>query len=114
MYYANGYENEDQEVEFLALHDYLANWEKPAGKEVHFRPFAQWFSRHTQALKINEPYRVFEEFKGVITGSPVHAAWLSAAEYLSLGIKQSVFSISEREKLYPLFQKYLLWLKENN
>ncbi len=114
MYYAHGYENEDQEVEFLSLADYLASWEKPAGNEVHFRPFEQWFSRHAQALKMQEPYRVFEEFKGVITGSPVHTAWLSAEEYSSLGVKQSVFSPSDREKLYPLFQKYRVWLKENN
>ena len=114
MYYAHGYENEDQEVEFLSLSDYLASWEKPEGKEIHFRPFEQWFSRHAQALKINEPYRVFEEFKGVITGSPVHTSWLSADEYFSLGVKQSIFSLPEREKLYPLFQKYLAWMKEEN
>ena len=114
MYYAHGYENEDQDVEFLSLSDYLASWEKPEGKEIHFRPFEQWFSRHAQALKINEPYRVFEEFKGVITGSPVHTPWLSAEEYFSLGVKQSVFSLPEREKLYPLFQKYLAWMKEEN
>jgi len=114
MYYAQGYENEHQEVDFLSLSDYLASWEKPEGKEIHFRPFEQWFSRHAQALKIDEPYRVFEEFKGVITGSPVHTEWLSAEEYFSLGVKQSVFSPSEREKLYPFFHKYLLWLKDNN
>lgn len=114
MYYANGYENEGQEVEFLSLKDYLASWEKPSGNEIFFRPFEQWFSRHAQTLKIHEPYRVFEEFKGVITGSPVHTGWLSAEEYSSLGVKQSVFSLDEREKLYPLFLKYLAWLKENN
>jgi hypothetical protein len=27
-------------------------------------------------MKINEPHRVFKEFKGVITGSPAHTAWL--------------------------------------
>ncbi len=114
MYYAQGYENENQEVEFLSLTDYLAGWMKPEGKEIHFRPFEQWFSRHAQALKINEPYRVFEEFKGVITGSLVHAAWLSEHEYLSIGVKQSIFSAPEREKLYPLFQKYRAWMAENN
>lgn len=114
LYYANGYDNENQEVEFLSLNDYLASWEKPSGREIHFRAFEPWFARHAQALKINEPYRVYEEFKGVITGSPTHAAWLTKEEYLSLGIKQSIFSREEREKLYPLFQKYIVWLKENN
>jgi hypothetical protein len=114
LYYANGYDNEDQEAVFLSLNDYLATWEKPPGNEIHFRAFEAWFSRHSQALKINEPYRVYEEFKGVITGSPVHAAWLGKEEYLSLGVKQSIFSVEEREKLYALFQKYIVWLKENN
>jgi len=114
LYYANGYDNEKQEVEFLSLSDYLASWEKPQGREIYFRAFEPWFARHTQALKINEPYRVYEEFKGVITGSPVHAAWLTKEEYLSLGVKQSIFSMEDREKLYSLFEKYNAWLKENN
>lgn len=114
LYYANGYDNENQEAEFLSLNDYLASWEKPQGREIYFRAFETWFARHAQALKINEPYRVYEEFKGVITGSPVHAAWLTREEYLSLGIKQSIFSMVEREKLYTLFQKYLIWLNENS
>jgi hypothetical protein len=113
LYYANGYDNEEQEAEFLSLNDYLSSWEKPSGSEMHFRAFESWFSRYTQALKINEPYRVYEEFKGVITGSPTDKAWLSKEEYLSLGIKQSIFGLEEREKLYSLFQKYLQWLKEN-
>ncbi|MEJ7766839.1 MAG: UvrD-helicase domain-containing protein [Chitinophagaceae bacterium] len=114
LYYGNGYDNENQEAEFLSLNDYLSSWGKPQGREIHFRAFEAWFDRHNQALKINEPYRVYEEFKGVITGSPVHAAWLTREEYLSLGVRQSIFTIPEREKLYPLFEKYIVWLKENN
>lgn len=114
LYYANGYDNENQEVEFLSLHDYLSGWEKPVGKEVHFRVFESWFARYAQALKINEPYRVFEEFKGVITGAPTHAAWLTREEYLSLGVRQSVFNVEERARLYPLFEKWVDWLKDNN
>ncbi len=114
LYYSGGYENENQEAEFLSLSDYLASWEKPQGKEIYFRAFEQWFSRHAQAVKINEPYRVYEEFKGVITGSPTHTAWLSKEEYLALGIKQSIFGSEERERLYPLFLKYIAWMKENN
>lgn len=114
LFFSNGYDNEAQEVEFLSLTDYLAAWEKPEGQEITFRQFEPWFGRHAQALKINEPYRVFEEFKGVITGSPTHAAWLSKEEYLNLGIKQSIFEKEDREKLYGLFLKYLDWLKESN
>ncbi len=114
LYYGGSYDNEHQEAEFLSLNDYLASWEKPQNREIHFRAFEGWFARHAQAIKINEPYRVYEEFKGVITGSPVHTAWLSQEEYLSLGVKQSVFETEERLQLYPLFLKYLAWLKENN
>lgn len=114
LYYANGYDNEHQEAEFLSLTDYLASWEKPYGGEIQFRTFEPWFTRHSQALKINEPYRVYEEFKGVITGSPTDKAWLTEDEYFSLGVKQSIFSLEERRKLYPFFHKYIQWLKESN
>jgi hypothetical protein len=114
IYYASGYDNEHQETDFLSLKDYLSLWQIPEGKEVEFKHFAQWFGRYAQAVKINEPYRVFEEFKGVITGSPLHTPWLSQEEYLKLGVKQSIFSAQERERLYPLFLKYVEWLKEEN
>ena len=114
IYYSNGFDAENQDVEFLSLHNYLSSWEKPQGREVNFPQFESWFIRFSQAVKINEPYRVFEEFKGVITGSPIHAAYLTKEEYLDLGVKQSIFSTAERERLYPLFLKYLDWLNENN
>jgi hypothetical protein len=114
IYYASGYDNERQETDFLSLKDYLSLWQIPEGREVEFKHFDRWFHRYVQSVKISEPYRVFEEFKGVITGSPVHAAWLSQEEYMNLGVKQSIFSLQERERLYPLFLKYVDWLKEEN
>ena len=114
MYYSNGFYSERQDVEFMSLHQYLSSWEKPHGKEVTFRQFEAWFTRYIQTVKINEPYRVFEEFKGVITGSPVHSSYLSKKEYIELGIKQSIFSTVERQRLYPVFLKYLDWLKESD
>lgn len=114
LYYSGGYENEFQEAEFLSLEDYLASWKKPDGKEVNFRAFSAWFARHAQALRLNEPYRVYEEFKGVLTGSPTHTAYLTEMEYLGLGVKQSIFAPEERKKLYPLFLKYMEWMKEQN
>jgi hypothetical protein len=114
LYYSYGYDNESQEAEFLSLADYLASWRKPEGREVDFPLFERWFMRHRQAARLNEPYRVFEEFKGVITGSPVHAAWLSEEEYMGLGVKQSIFGFGERERLYALFLKYLEWMREEN
>jgi hypothetical protein len=114
LYYSYGYDNERQEADFLAFRDYLALWQKPDGREVDFKLFERWFTRHRQIVKINEPYRVFEEFKGVITGSPVHTPWLSYEEYMGLGVKQSIFSLPERERLYPIFSKYLEWMAEEN
>ena len=114
MYYANGYENEDCEVDFLSFDHYLESWQIPEGKQINFRAFEQWFNRHAQHIKLSEPYRVYEEFKGVLTGSPLLTAFLSKEEYLSLGIKQSVFPSDKREQVYNLFAKYLEWMKENN
>ncbi|MDR1593420.1 MAG: PhoH family protein [Prevotellaceae bacterium] len=114
IYYSSGYDNEHQDADFLSLKDFLSLWQIPEGREVDFKHFERWFNRYAQSVKINEPYRVFEEFKGVITGSPVHAAWLSQQEYMELGVKQSIFSTQERERLYPLFLKYVDWLKEEN
>jgi len=112
LYYSYGYDNEHQEADFLSFRDYLALWQKPEGREIDFNLFDRWYSRYQHIVKINEPYRVFEEFKGVITGSPVHSAWLSYDEYMALGVKQSIFSLSERERLYPVFTKYVEWMAE--
>lgn len=114
IYFSQGYENEESEVDFLSFQQYLESWEIPSGKEVNFRLFEQWFNRHAQYLKIKEPYRVYEEFKGVLTGSPLHTAFLSKEEYASLGVKQSIFPLDKREEVYTLFTKYLQWMKENN
>ena len=114
IYFSNGYENEDSEVDFLSFQQYLETWQIPEGKEINFRAFEQWFSNHAHQVKINEPYRVYEEFKGVLTGSPLHTEFLSKEEYLSLGIKQSIFTTEKREQVYGLFTKYLQWMKENN
>lgn len=114
IYFSHGYENEDSEVDFLSFQQYLESWQIPEGKEINFRAFEQWFNRHAQYLKIKEPYRVYEEFKGVLTGSPLHTAFLSKEEYLMLGIKQSIFTADKREEVYNLFTKYLQWMKENN
>ncbi|MGI8636902.1 MAG: hypothetical protein ACR2KZ_16025, partial [Segetibacter sp.] len=100
IYFSNGYENEDSEVDFLSFQQYLESWQIPEGKEINFRAFEQWFNKHAQHVKLNEPYRLYEEFKGVLTGSPLHTAYLSKEEYLLLGIKQSIFTSDKREQVY--------------
>ena len=98
IYFANGYENEDSEVDFLSFQEYLETWQIPEGREINFKTFEQWFNKHAQQIKIKEPYRVYEEFKGVLTGSPLHTAHLGKDEYLSLGIKQSIFPADKRDR----------------
>ncbi|NJC27011.1 hypothetical protein [Neolewinella antarctica] len=108
LYYANGYENDKQEVDFLSFNEYLKGIRIPAGKELDYRTFERWYQRkHHQRFKFDDPYKVFEEFKGVITGSVTKTAYLGRTDYLGLGIKQSIFLAGEREAVYDLFEKYL-------
>lgn len=110
LYYAQQYVNENQEISFLSFDDYLASVKVPNGKEVTFLSFNQWFSRHRVTKNLSDPYQIFEEFKGVITGNS-EEAFLSRDAYLALGIKQSIFQQDERKQVYLLFEKYLNFMK---
>jgi len=112
LYSSFEYENTKQEVEFLSFFEYLSTIDVPQGKEVDFRSFDRWISRYRQSHKIKDSYKIFEEFKGVLTGSMIDKANLSMEDYISLGVKQSIFPVSERNLIYDLFSKYLEWLKE--
>lgn len=113
IYYSFGYENPHQEVNFLSFREYLATWGVPKGHEINFRVFDRWVSRFKQAYKIRDTYRLFEEFKGVITGVIIDKPYLSREEYIGLGIKQSIYPEPERSKVYDLFEKYLDFLSES-
>ncbi len=112
IYYANNFDNEKQEVDFLSFTEYLQSIQLPQGKEINFRAFDQWFSRYKQSVKIKESYKLFEEFKGVLTGSIIDKPYLSKEDYLNLGVKQSIFLADERIKVYEIFEKYLTFLNE--
>ena len=112
LYSSFDYENTKQEVEFLSFFEYLSTIDVPKGKEVDFRSFDQWISRYRQSHKIKDSYKIFEEFKGVLTGSMIDKAFLSLSDYTALGVKQSIFPVAERALIYDLFSKYLEWLKE--
>ena len=111
-YYSNNYDNDKQEIDFLSFKEFLQSIKIPKGSELEFRTFEQWFVKHFQKSKINEPYRLFEEFKGVLTGSVVDAAYLTEAQYLKLGVKQSIFLKNQRTEVYSMFVKYLKFLKQ--
>lgn len=112
MYSSFGYDNTNQQVDFLSFYEYLSTIKMPDGKEADFTSFERWISRYTQSHKIKDAYRVFEEIKGVITGSIIDKPYLSLEEYKALGIKQSIFSFAEREPIYDLFIKYKNWVLE--
>jgi hypothetical protein len=76
QYYALGYENDDQDVSFLSFAEYLASLRVPAGRELQYRDFARWFAGHRVASRLDDPYQVFEEFQGVLTGAPTDRAYL--------------------------------------
>lgn len=112
LYYAHGYENAQQNVDFLAFSEFLESIQVPAGKPVTFREFAAWFARQPRSA-IKDAHKLFEEFKGVLTGPSVEAAYLSREQYLKLGVKQSIFLEEERAAVYDLFTRYLVFLQEN-
>ncbi len=112
LYSSFGYENGRHEVSFLSFYEYLSTLAMPEGKEADFTSFERWISRYTQSHKIKDAYSVFEEIKGVITGSTISSAFLSKEEYLALGVKQSIFVGPERESIYDLFLKYRSWVAE--
>lgn len=111
QYFSNGFENPHQSVEFLSFHEYLSTFAIPEGKEVGFDAFAGWFARHKRQYPFADANQVFEEFKGVLTGSIVTKAFLSREDYLNLGVKQSIFTGEQRPAIYELFEKYRAFLR---
>ena len=112
LYYAASYANEDQQIDFLSFQEYLESIHVPAGREMHFKEFSSWFARRRVVSGLKDAHQLFEEFKGVITGPAISSSYLGREEYLGLGIKQSIFSHDERERVYDLFTKYLETMNE--
>jgi hypothetical protein len=55
-------------------------------------------------------HQVFEEIRGVLAASA--GGVLSRDDYLALGVRQSIFPVELRDRLYDLFEKYRGWLAE--
>lgn len=113
IYYSHHYENDSQETSFLSFKEFLETMRVPEGKEIRYSAFAQWLLRFPRQQRVADAHRLYEEFRGVITGSIVDKPYLSREEYLSLGVRQSIYLDDERELVYTLFEKYLAFLKEN-
>jgi len=112
LYYAHHYENDRQEVDFLSFAELLETLRVPEGRAVSFSAFARWFLRFPRAARVADAHALYEEFRGVITGSSTDRAFFSADEYLALGVRRSLFPVTERPAIYALFEKYLVFLKE--
>ncbi len=114
IYFSNNYENPNQEIDFLSFEEYVSGIKIPKGSELIFMDFEKWFARHKHKTKISEPYRLFEEFKGVLTGSVTEEKFLSRKNYLKLGVKKSIFTKKQREEVYDIFEKYLKFLENSH
>ena len=112
-FYGLNYENDNQDVSFLSYAEFIESIRVPDTHEITFADFAGWFSRHRVATGLKDPYQLFEEINGVITGSSADSAWLSAEAYTGLGIRQSIYAREDRERVYDLFTKYVAYLKES-
>ena len=69
LYDAHGYDNAEQEVDFLSYREFVETLKVPPGRELSFPAFGGWFERHraaARALGDFDAHALFEEFRGVI------------------------------------------------
>lgn len=110
VYYANNYENDDQDVSFLSFDEYLQTIEIPRGKEITAKSFMVWFSKHNHHKGVRDGRKLYEEIRGVITGSNSDVSYLTESQYLNLGVKESIYPVDLRALVYRLFEKYLSYM----
>ncbi|MDA8090699.1 MAG: PhoH family protein [Nitrospiraceae bacterium] len=113
IYYGNRYENDGQELTFLSFREYLETMRVPEGREIAYSAFARWLMRFPRQQRVADAHRLYEEFRGVVTGSVIDKPWLSRDDYLGLGVRQSIYPEAERGLVYDLFEKYLAFLRGN-
>jgi hypothetical protein len=112
LYYANGFEREDQDATFFSYREFVESIRVPAGREAGWHQFTGWFSRmrQAQAFKELDGHQAFEEIRGVIAARA--GGVLSREQYRAMGVRQSIFPAVERDRLYDLFEKYRAWLPD--
>jgi hypothetical protein len=110
LYYGHDFEHAGQEANFLSYREFVESLRVPAGREAGWRDFSQWFARQQQAFKGIDAHQALEEIRGVITADA--AGPLERRSYLALGIRQSIFGETQRERIYDLFERYRAWLSE--
>ena len=70
LYHAHGYDNPEQEAQFLSYCEFLETLRVPPGREVRFADFRGWFSRHQQQYRFTDAHPCFEEFRGLTSSPP--------------------------------------------
>ena len=110
LYYANGFERSGQDAVFLSYREFVESIHVPAGREASWRDFAGWFGRMRQTFREFDGHQVFEEIRGVLAARA--GGVLARDDYLALGVRQSIFPVDLRDRLYDLFEKYRGWLAE--
>lgn len=109
---SHGYERDNQEIDFLSFRELLESVRLPSGKEIDYNAFRDWLSGQRSPFKREHARKLYEEFRGVITGSATGKEYLSEVDYHSLGVKQSIFLEDERKDVYELFRRYVSYLEE--
>lgn len=112
LYYSHGYDNPDQNLDFLSFREYLESIQVPVGKEITPAAFHAWAGRQKLPRELKDSHRLFEEFQGAITGAGEQAPYLSRDEYLALGVRQSIYGPELRPAVYEQFERYLRFLDE--
>lgn len=113
LYDAHGYDNPEQESEFLSYREFVETLQVPPGREVGFNAFRGWYERHRAAAKALgdlDAHALFEEFRGVIGAQP--SGPLGLDDYLALGPRQSLLAPESRQAAHALFGRYRQWLAE--
>lgn len=113
IYFSHHYKNEDQEISFLSFREFLETMRVPEGKEISYKVFSGWLLRFPKQQRVSDAHRLYEEFRGVMTGSIIDKPWLNREDYMDLGVRQSIYLDNERELVYTLFGKYLTFLKDD-
>jgi hypothetical protein len=97
-----------QEAVFLSYREFVESIHVPPGREATWRDFAGWFGRMRQTFREFDGHQVFEEIRGVLAAGA--GGVLAREAYLALGVRQSIFPVDQRERIYDLFEKYRAWL----
>lgn len=108
LYFADGFERDDQDIGFLSYREFLETLRIPPGREATWREFGGWFERQRQAFRGLDAHQAYEEIRGVIAAEA--GGVLSREAYLALGVRQSIYGSEDRPRVYDLFLRYRTWL----